>query len=111
MPEAVSAYHNNHDFNEVRAIQEQILAAYEQDFSKHAPADLVPRIRMLWGSIPAQLAKENKKFIYGLIKQGARAKEYEMALLWLTDCGLAHKIHRVTTPRLPLKACEDLKAL
>ncbi len=110
MPEAVSFYVNNHDFNEVRAIQQQILTAYEQDFSKHAPADLVPRIRMLWDSIPAQLAKENKKFIYGLIKQGARAKEYEMALLWLTDCGLAHKIHRVTTPKLPLKAYEDLKA-
>lgn len=70
----------------------------------------MPRIRMLWDSIPAQLAKENRKFIYGLIKEGARAKEYELAMLWLTDCGLIHKIHRVTAPSLPLKAYEDLKA-
>lgn len=110
MPEAVSAYLGSHDFSEARAIQQQVLSAYEQDFSKHAPAAIVPRIRMLWDSIPAQLAKENKKFIYGLLKEGARAKDYEMALLWLTDCGLAHKIHRVTTPKLPLKAYEDLKA-
>ena len=65
---------------------------------------------MLWNSIPAQLTKENKKFIYGLIKEGARAKEYELALLWLTDCGLVHKVHRVTVPNLPLKAYEDIKA-
>ena len=65
---------------------------------------------MLWNSIPAQLAKENKKFIYGLVKEGARAKEYELAMLWLTDCGLVHKVHRVTMPSLPLKAYEDLKA-
>ena len=65
---------------------------------------------MLWNSIPAQLAKENKKFVYGLIKEGSRAKEYELALLWLTDCGLVHKVHRVTAPRIPLKAYEDFKA-
>lgn len=110
MPEAVQAFADNRDFNEVREIQRRILEAYEQDFSKHAPNEAVPRIRMLWNSIPAQLAKENKKFIYGLIKEGARAKEYELALLWLTDCGLVHKVHRVTTPSLPLKAYEDLKA-
>ena len=110
MPEVVQAFVDNHDFNEVREIQQRILAAYEQDFSKHAHNETVPRIRMLWNSIPAQLAKENRKFIYGLIKEGARAKEYELAMLWLTDCGLVHKIHRVSAPSLPLKAYEDLKA-
>ncbi|MDF9824545.1 putative AAA+ superfamily ATPase [Breznakia sp. PF5-3] len=110
MPEAVQHFVNNRDFNEVRVIQQNILDAYEQDFSKHAPNDIVPRIRMMWNSIPKQLAKENKKFIYGLIKTGARAKEYEMALMWLIDCGLVYKIQRVTTPNLPLKAYEDLKA-
>ena len=110
MPEVVQAFVDNHDFNEVREIQQRILSAYEQDFSKHAPNETVPRIRMLWNSIPAQLAKENRKFIYGLIKEGARAKEYELAMLWLTDCGLVHKIHRVSAPSLPLKAYEDLKA-
>lgn len=110
MPEAVQAFADNRDFNEVREIQRRILEAYEQDFSKHAPNEAVPRIRMLWNSIPTQLAKENKKFIYGLIKEGARAKEYELAMLWLTDCGLVHKVHRVTNPSLPLRAYEDLKA-
>jgi len=110
MPEAVQSFTENNNFNEVREIQRNILAAYEQDFSKHAPNDIVPRIRMLWNSIPAQLAKENKKFIFGLVKEGARAKEYEMAMLWLADCGLIHKIHRITKPELPLKAYEDLKA-
>lgn len=110
MPEAVQAFADNQDFNAVREIQQRILAAYEQDFSKHAPNEVVPRIRMLWNSIPAQLTKENKKFIYGLIKEGARAKEYELAMLWLTDCGLVHKVHRITAPSLPLKAYEDLKA-
>jgi len=110
MPEVVSQFSKNRDFNEAREIQERILAAYEQDFSKHAPNEVVPRIRMLWNSIPAQLTKENKKFIYGVIKNGARAKDYELALLWLADCGLVHKVHRVTAPNLPLKAYEDLKA-
>ena len=106
----VMSFTENKDFNEVREIQQGILSAYEQDFSKHAPNETVPRIRMLWNSIPGQLAKENKKFIYGLVKEGARAKEYELALLWLTDCGLVHKIHRVKAPSLPLSAYEDLKA-
>ncbi|MCL1912887.1 MAG: ATP-binding protein [Eubacteriaceae bacterium] len=110
MPEAVLSFATNRDFNEVREIQQSILAAYEQDFFKHAPNEIVPRIRMLWNSIPAQLAKENKKFIYGIIKEGARAREYEYALMWLADCGLVHKVHRATTPNLPLKAYEDLKA-
>ena len=110
MPEVVSAFSLNRDFNEARSIQENILMAYEQDFSKHAPNEVIPRIRMLWNSIPSQLTKENKKFIYGLIKEGARAREYEMAMLWLIDCGLVHKVNRVNTPNLPLKAYEDLKA-
>lgn len=110
MPEAVKEFAKNQDYAAVRNIQETILQAYEQDFSKHAPNDVVPRIRMLWNSIPTQLAKENKKFIYGLIREGSRAKEYEMAMLWLSDCGLIHKIHRVSTPGIPLKAYEDLKA-
>lgn len=110
MPEVVLHFAENKDFNEAREIQQRILAAYEQDFSKHAPNEVVPRIRMLWNTIPTQLTKENKKFIYGLIKEGARAKEYELALLWLTDCGLVHKVHRVNVPNIPLKAYEDLKA-
>ncbi len=110
MPEVVQAFADNRDFNEAREIQQRILAAYEQDFSKHAPNEVVPRIRMLWNSIPAQLTKENKKFIYGLVREGARAKEYELAMFWLTDCGLVHKVHRVSAPSLPLKAYEDLKA-
>lgn len=83
---------------------------YVELLQKHAPNETVPRIRMLWNSIPAQLAKENKKFIYGLIKEGSRAKEYELAMLWLTDCGLIHKVHRVTTSSLPLRAYEDQRA-
>lgn len=110
MPEVVVNFADHQDFNEAREIQQRILTAYEQDFSKHAPNEVIPRIRMLWNSIPSQLTKENKKFIYGLIKEGSRAKDYEMAMLWLTDCGLVHKVQRVTTPGLPLKAYEDLKA-
>ena len=110
MPEVVQSFADNRDFNEAREIQERILAAYEQDFSKHAPNEVVPRIRMIWNSIPAQLARENRKFVYGIIKDGARAKDYELALLWLSDCRLVHKVHRATTPSIPLKAHEDLKA-
>lgn len=110
MPEAVQHFAENKDFNEVREIQKRILAAYEQDFSKHAPHEIVPRIRMVWNSIPSQLAKENKKFIYGLVREGGRAKEYETAILWLSDCGLVHKVSRVNGAGIPLKAYEDLKA-
>ncbi len=110
MPEAVQSFADNKDFNEVREIQKRILAAYEQDFSKHAPYEIVPKIRMIWNSIPSQLAKENKKFIYGLVREGGRAKDYETAILWLTDCGLVHKVSRVNSASIPLKAYEDLKA-
>lgn len=110
MPEAVQSFAESKDFNEVRAIQKRILAAYEQDFSKHAPNEIVPKIRMLWNSIPSQLARENKKFIYGLVREGGRAREYETAIMWLSDCGLVHKVSRVNAAGIPLKAYEDLKA-
>ena len=110
MPEAVRSFAEDKDFTQVRDIQKRILSAYEQDFSKHAPYEVVPKIRMLWNSIPSQLAKENKKFLYGLVREGGRAKEYEAALLWLSDCGLAHKVSRVNGAGIPLKAYEDLKA-
>ena len=110
MPEAVQCFANYNDYNEVRTIQKKILSTYDNDFSKHAPNGIVPKIRMLWNSIPSQLAKENKKFIYGLIRTGARAKEYETAIMWLSDCGLIHQISRVNQARIPLKAYADLKA-
>ncbi len=108
MPEVVANYASNKDYQEVRVIQNRILDSYEQDFSKHAPNNIVPRIRMLWNSIPSQLSKDNKKFIYGLIKEGARAKEYELALSWLIDCGLIYKINRINKAGLPLKYYEDI---
>lgn len=110
MPEAVQNFAGNRDFNKVREIQNNIIAAYEQDFSKHAPNSIVPKIRMVWNSIPSQLARENKKFVYGLLREGSRAKEYETAIMWLCDCGLLHKVSRVSTCGMPLRAYEDLKA-
>lgn len=110
MPEAVQSFVDDKDFNEVRSIQKRILTAYEQDFSKHAPVDIVPKIRMVWNSIPSQLAKENKKFVYGLVREGARAKDYEAAIMWLCDCGLIYKVGRVNSGAIPLKAYEDFKA-
>lgn len=110
MPEVVAAFAENSDFNEVREIQQRILNAYEQDFSKHAPNNIVPKIRMVWNNIPSQLAKENRKFIYGLIREGARAKDFETAIMWLADCGLVYQVYRVTSPGLPLKAYADMKA-
>lgn len=110
MPEIVETYIKTKDFKEVRRKQEILLAAYEQDFSKHAPNNIVPRIRQLWNNIPTQLAKENKKFIYGLIKQGARAREYELALSWLIDCGLVYQINRVNACKVPLSAYQDFNA-
>ena len=110
MPEVVQNFIDNKDFNEVRNIQKQILFAYEQDFSKHAPLEVVPKIRMIFNNIPSQLAKENKKFIYGLLKEGARAKDYEVAIMWLLDCGLIHKVTRINGAGVPLRAYEDLKA-
>lgn len=110
MPEVVNSFVSDGNFNNVKDIQRRILMAYEQDFSKHAPSDIVPKIRMVFNSIPSQLAKENKKFIYGLIREGARAKDFETAIMWLSDCGLVYKVHRVNKAGVPLKAYEDLKA-
>lgn len=110
MPEAVKCYVETKDLKQVRNIQIKLLEAYEQDFSKHAPSNIVPRIRQLWNNIPTQLAKENKKFIYGLIREGARAREYEIALSWLIDCGLVYQINRVNDNKVPLSAYQDFSA-
>jgi predicted AAA+ superfamily ATPase len=110
MPEVVANFVENRDFNQVRHIQQQILDTYEKDLSKHAPKDILGRIELLWNSIPSQLSKENRKFIYANIAHGARAREYELAMAWLLDCGLIHKIHRVTKAGYPLKAYQDFSA-
>lgn len=110
MPAAVLAFVNDGDLNKVRTIQKSIIEAYERDFSKHAPAIEVPRIRMVWHSIPSQLSKENRKFIYGMIKEGARAKDFELAIEWLKDAGLIYKINRCKKAQLPLAAYEDFSA-
>lgn len=110
MPEVVQDFVNNRDYKRVREIQKTILASYENDFSKHVPANTVEKIRMLWKTIPSQLAKENKKFIYSAIKTGARAKEYELALLWLKDAGLVYQVNRIKKPDIPLIAYQDFEA-
>jgi predicted AAA+ superfamily ATPase len=108
MPEVVKVFSETRDWEQVRKVQFQILNSYEADFSKHTPNEVVPRIRMVWQSIPAQLAKENKKFVFGVIREGARAKDFEIAIQWLVDCGLVIKIHRVKKPGMPLIAYQDL---
>lgn len=110
MPEAVAAYAESQDFEAVRHIQRRILDAYETEFSKHAPTTWVPRIRMVWQSIPSQLAKENRKFLYGSLREGGRAKDFELAIQWLLDCGLAIKCCRVERPGMPLAAYQNLAA-
>lgn len=110
MPAAVSSFATVKSLDKVRAIQKAILEAYERDFSKHAPAIEVPRIRMVWHSIPAQLAKENRKFIYGAVKEGARAKDFELAIEWLKDAGLIYQVNRCKKAQLPLAAYEDFSA-
>lgn len=110
MPAAVQKWLDSHDYFEVEAVQKQLLQAYESDFSKHAPSNLIAKIRYVWQSIPSQLAKENKKFIYGLVREGARAREYEDTLMWLSDTGLIRRVYRITKPDLPLKAYEDLQS-
>lgn len=107
MPEVVSAFLSTRDYREVRRIQDNILQTYEADFSKHAPAAEVPRINMVWRSIAGQLAKENRKFIYGMLRQGARSKDYEIAIAWLVDAGLVRKVSRCKLPQLPLNAFEE----
>ena len=110
MPEAVQCFVDTDDYFMVRDIQSGLLKYYEEDFSKHAPKEVVPRIQMVWNSIPGQLAKENRKFIYGMIREGARAKEFELAIQWLSDCGLIHKSYRVTKPDMPLVAYAELNS-
>lgn len=110
MPEVVGDYVAKKDLRRVRRIQRKLLDAYEDDLSKHAPDEIVTRIRMLWNSIPTQLAKENRKFIYGLIREGARAREYEVAMTWLLDVGLAYRVNRVKKPDFPLRAYQDFSA-
>ena len=107
MPEVVLSYIEEGNVLNVRKVQEQILAAYDQDFSKHAPIGVVPRIREIWDTLPAQLAKENKRFFFRMIRQGARAKEYELAMLWLEDAGIISRVSRVNKPALPLSAYAD----
>ena len=110
MPEVVAEYVSSGELQKVRNIQQTILQNYRRDFSKHAPEREVPRINMVWDSIPSQLAKENKKFIYGAVRKGARAADFEMAIEWLIDAGLIYKVNRVTKPEMPLKFYEDLDA-
>ena len=110
MPEAVLCFSQNRDWQEVRDIQNDILASYRRDMSKHAPSEIIPRISDVWNSIPAQLSKENRKFVYGVIREGARAREYEIALQWLQDAGLIYKVYNVKAPRIPLKSYEDRAA-
>lgn len=108
MPEVVSTFAETRDWQLTRRIQNRILNSYEGDFSKHAPNEAVPRIRMVWQSIPSQLAKENKKFVYGVLREGARAKDFELAIQWLVDCGLLLKSHRVSKPGIPLAAYQEI---
>lgn len=110
MPEAVRDFAENRDWQSVRHIQNQIIASYRSDFSKHAPKEILPRINMVWDSITAQLSKENKKFIYGVIKEGARAKDFELTIQWLTDSGLLHKVYNTSKPALPLVAYQEFSA-
>lgn len=108
MPEVVLHFSGNKDFNEVRTLQKNLLGYYQQDFSKHAPANQIARLNQVWQVVPAQLAKENKKFIYGQIREGARAKDFELAIQWLADCGLIHKVMRIKKPEIPLAAYMDM---
>jgi predicted AAA+ superfamily ATPase len=110
MPEVVSSFITDKDLTKVRRLQQNILDAYDRDFSKHAPLFEVPRIRMVWKSIAAQLSKENRKFIYGQLKEGARAKDFEIAIEWLRDAGLIYRVNRVKKGQMPLSAYEDFSA-
>ena len=110
MPEVVKSFSVNGDFNEVRKIQKNILSQYRGDFGKHVSAHELPRINLVWDSIPMQLAKENKKFFFGKIKSGARSSEFEIAIQWLLDSGLIHKVYKVNEPHLPLVAYKDFSS-
>ena len=110
MPEIVQDFVENKDFESVRNLQKEILSAYEEDFTKHIPTNTVAKIRLLWKSIPAQLSKENKKFIYGAAKEGARARDFEAALSWLINSGLIYRVNKITKPDLPITAYEDFNS-
>ena len=110
MPAAINKYIETTDFKQVRKTQNQLLKAYEEDFSKHTTAVEANRISIIWNSIPSQLARENKKFLYQVAKEGARAREYEGAVNWLNDADLIHKIYNVVKPNMPLKAYNDLSS-
>lgn len=110
MPEIVQDFVENKDFESVRNLQKEILSAYEEDFTKHISANTVAKIRLLWKSIPAQLSKENKKFIYGAAKEGARARDFEAALSWLINSGLVYRVNKITKPDLPITAYEDFNS-
>ena len=110
MPEIVQDFVENKDFESVRNLQKEILSAYEEDFTKHIPTNTVAKIRLLWKSIPAQLSKENKKFIYGAAKEGARARDFEAALSWLINSGLVYRVNKITKPDLPITAYEDFNS-
>ncbi|MBR6179096.1 MAG: ATP-binding protein [Bacteroidales bacterium] len=110
MPEAVAAFIENADFLEIRTIQTNIITAYKTDISKHAPKSEIQRIELVINNIPSQLAKENKKFVFGALKQGARARDFEIAIRWLQDCGIVHKVCKVSKPDMPLTFYEDQSA-
>lgn len=110
MPAVVDSFRRNKDYIKARQIQKDILRQYEQDFGKHVDAKNLPRIRMVWQSIPIQLAKENKKFFFGQIKKGARSSDFEIAIQWLMDSGLIYKVNRVNEPHMPLKAYINMSA-
>lgn len=110
MPESVRAWSQDRDVELMQQVLSNILGAYERDFAKHPDPKDFPKISLIWKSIPSQLARENKKFIYKVVKEGARAREYEDALQWLCDANLTYKIYRSTAPGLPIAAYDDLSA-
>lgn len=110
MPAAVNTYIKHRNMKEVRQVHRRLISDYEQDFSKHAPREVVPRIQMVWDGILSQLAKENRKFIYSVLREGARAKDFELAIQWMNDCGLCYKVGRIKKGAVPLKAYQDLPA-
>ncbi len=110
MPEAVDSWVKEKDMEKVNRIQENILRAYESDFSKHTTNIEANRISIIWNSIPSQISKENKKFLYQVAKDGARAREYEGALNWLKDANIVYKVYDITKPSMPLISYNDLSA-
>ncbi len=110
MPESVKIFAETHDYHAARRMQSELIEMYEADFGKHVDARELPRVRMVWNAIPVQLAKENKKFFFGQVKKGARAKDLEIAIEWLLDCGLITRVHRIAKPAIPLKAYQEMNA-